>query len=98
MRLCPAADDGDAIDMRAAIGQRIHAVAEGKGDAFEHGLANGGGIAFMGQAKQHALGIGIIMRRAFARQIGQEDFARCRARRALRWRQTSRQHPSCRTA
>ena len=75
MGLRPAADHGDFIDMRAAVGQRVHPVAKSKSHAFKHGLPDGSGVAFMGQAEKHTLGTWIIVRSAFARQIGEEDFA-----------------------
>ncbi|MNF15797.1 hypothetical protein D3C80_2185450 [compost metagenome] len=52
--------------------QHIHAIRQCKTDTFEYGAGDIGGTMLMGQTKQCAFGIRIVMGCAFAGKIRQE--------------------------
>ena len=85
-----AADDRDALDARAGLAQRVQAVGEREGDAFEHRRPPGPRRRCRGcRPKKHAARVRVVVRRALAGQVGQEELgavaaqaARPRPRRA----------------
>jgi hypothetical protein len=78
-QLCPVVAARAAAEQRqrarfgARRAQRVEAVGEREGDAFEHGIAEQRAIGCMVHAEKHALRIRVVVRRAFAGQIRQEE-------------------------
>ena len=61
------------LDARARREQRLLAVGEREGDAFEHGARQIGARRRVRQAEEHAGRVGIVVRRALAGEVGQEE-------------------------
>ena len=55
--------------------QRLQAVAEGEGHAFEHGLGQRRAVGLVAEPGEGAADDGIVVRRAFAGEIRQEGDA-----------------------
>ena len=58
---------------RARLREHVDPVGEGERDALEHGIDQRVGAMGGGQAGEHARRLGIVVRRALAAEIGQED-------------------------
>ena len=53
--------------------QGVEAVTQAHADALDDGIGQCCPVVSCTQTEQHALGAGIVVRRAFARQVGQEQ-------------------------
>jgi len=53
--------------------QGLQPVAHAEGHAFQHAVRQRGGIVVVVQAEEHAAGIGVVVRGAFAGKVGQEQ-------------------------
>ena len=59
--------------LRAGRLQRLEAVGEGEGDAFHHGAGQRRAVGLVRQADEAAARAGIVVRRALAGEVGQEE-------------------------
>ncbi len=69
-----AADGGDPVEVRAGGAQRFQIVAQGEGDPFQHALRQGRQPALVAEPGENAADGGVVVRRALAGEVGQEDF------------------------
>ena len=70
-----ATDDGNPVDARAGLDQHIETVGKCERYAFEHCLTDRRGIRIMRETEQHAARMGVVVGRAFARQVRQENLS-----------------------
>lgn len=68
-----AADQRQPVGFDAGRVQRVEAVGEAERHAFEHRVAEMRALGRMRHPEEHALRIRIVVRRAFAGQVGQEQ-------------------------
>ncbi len=76
-----AADHRDLADIRVPGAQRVLAVGQREGDAFEHGAAEVGARRGVPEAEEHAARVRVVVRRALAGQVGKKDDAGLAVRR-----------------
>ena len=72
-RFGAAAHGHQAVDLGTAFTQRIEIVAEGKGEAIEHGVGQGVAVRLVGNAHHDAAHLRITDGRAFAGEIRQQQ-------------------------
>ncbi len=68
-----AADERDAVDRGAAVEQRLLAIEERERHALEHRLRQVAAAVVVRQPEERAGRVRVVVRRALARQVGQEQ-------------------------
>ena len=79
--------------LRSGGAQRLQTVAEGKGDAFQHGLRQRGAVQLVAKPGERRRGSPIIVRRALAGEIRQEGDAASAPSACRRVRRSTRRRP-----
>lgn len=74
VRLAAATNGQQAVEAGAGVVEHALAIAEGEGDPLHHRLRQARLIAEVGEPDEGTAGIGIVVRRALAAEIGEEDF------------------------
>ena len=67
-----AADHDKLLDARPGLAERGDSVCMRKGDAFKHGGGDPGRIGVIAETEQSGAHMRVVVRRSFARQIGEE--------------------------